>query len=264
MLIDWFTVVAQIVNFLILALLLRRFLYRPIMHAMSERERKIAERLQKAEELQQRATAEIDAYRGKQAALDAERETLMHAAQADVAARRQNWLEQAERDAQAARARWQRALAEEREGFLQAARLQAGRQTAVAARRALTDLADVDLETRMVEVFLGRLAALPPDEARALRESLRDGAAPLTLATGFPLSESQRSALRRGVADLLGTDRPLLIQTNPDLIGGLELAAPGHKVSWSLAGYLDELEDALAETLETATGAAAEEEPSHA
>ena len=38
MLIDWFTVAAQAINFLILVLLLRRFLYGPIVKAMDDRE----------------------------------------------------------------------------------------------------------------------------------------------------------------------------------------------------------------------------------
>ncbi len=40
--IDWFTLFAQIVNFLIVVVLLRRFLYKPILQAMAEREAKIA------------------------------------------------------------------------------------------------------------------------------------------------------------------------------------------------------------------------------
>ena len=42
MLIDWFTVGAQVVNFLILVWLLKRFLYRPILDAIDAREKRIA------------------------------------------------------------------------------------------------------------------------------------------------------------------------------------------------------------------------------
>ena len=42
MLINWFTVVAQAINFLILVWLLKRFLYKPILHAIDEREKGIA------------------------------------------------------------------------------------------------------------------------------------------------------------------------------------------------------------------------------
>jgi F-type H+-transporting ATPase subunit b len=48
MLIDWFTVVAQIINFLILVYLLKRFLYKPILNAIDEREKRIASQLEDA------------------------------------------------------------------------------------------------------------------------------------------------------------------------------------------------------------------------
>jgi F0F1-type ATP synthase, subunit b len=49
MLIDWFTVGAQGLNFLILVWLMKRFLYRPILHAIDEREKRIAAELSDAE-----------------------------------------------------------------------------------------------------------------------------------------------------------------------------------------------------------------------
>jgi F-type H+-transporting ATPase subunit b len=49
MLIDWFTVGAQVVNFLILVWLLKRFLYKPILHAIDEREQRIAKELADAD-----------------------------------------------------------------------------------------------------------------------------------------------------------------------------------------------------------------------
>ena len=45
MLIDWFTVGAQAVNFLILVWLLRQFLYKPILNAIDAREKRIASEL---------------------------------------------------------------------------------------------------------------------------------------------------------------------------------------------------------------------------
>ena len=49
MLIDWFTVGAQIVNFLILVWLLKHFLYKPILNAIDAREKRIAAELADAD-----------------------------------------------------------------------------------------------------------------------------------------------------------------------------------------------------------------------
>ena len=45
MLIDWFTVGAQVVNFVILVWLMKHFLYKPILSAIDAREKRIASEL---------------------------------------------------------------------------------------------------------------------------------------------------------------------------------------------------------------------------
>lgn len=261
MLIDWFTFFAQIVNFLILVLLLRRFLYGPIMNAMAERERKIADRLNQAEEQRTAAITEIEAYRQKNVNFEQEREQLMRDAQTEVSDRRKAWLQETRAEVNEMRTYWQKALAEEKESFLQMVRQQAGQQTYQVIRRALTDLADADLEAQIVQVFLARLAALPDADIRAIREALQADRAALTLNSGFELDAAQRQTLRNAILGLFGAGQAVQIRMEPDLICGLELAAPGHKVAWSLASYLDELEEALMAVLANIPAAAAVEEP---
>jgi len=53
--VDWFTVGAQLLNFAILFALLARFLYRPIVDAIDEREARIRERLEEAEQRESEA-----------------------------------------------------------------------------------------------------------------------------------------------------------------------------------------------------------------
>ena len=65
MLINWFTVIAQIVNFLILVVLLKYLLYNRIVRAMDERESKIQSRLKEAEEKEEAAEREAESFRQK-------------------------------------------------------------------------------------------------------------------------------------------------------------------------------------------------------
>ena len=61
--IDWLTVAAQIVNFLVLIWLLQRFLYRPITNAMARREARIEERLSDARTRRKEAEEEAEDLR---------------------------------------------------------------------------------------------------------------------------------------------------------------------------------------------------------
>ena len=77
MLIDWFTVVAQAINFLILVWLLKRFLYKPILHAIDEREKGIAAQLAEAEAKKAEAQKERDEFQHKNETFDQERAALL-------------------------------------------------------------------------------------------------------------------------------------------------------------------------------------------
>ncbi len=77
MLIDWFTVLAQVANFLILMWLLKRFLYKPILRAIDDRETRIAETLRQAEEQKKAAESEHAVLRSRNEALDIERVHLL-------------------------------------------------------------------------------------------------------------------------------------------------------------------------------------------
>ena len=71
--IDWFTVVAQAINFLILVWLLKRFLTNPSCCAIDEREKGIAAQLAEAEAKKAEAQKERDDFQHKNEAFDRER-----------------------------------------------------------------------------------------------------------------------------------------------------------------------------------------------
>ena len=97
--IDWFTVVAQAINFLILVWLLKRFLYKPILHAIDEREKGIATQLAEAEAKKAEAQKERDDFQHKNEAFDQERAALLKKATDEANAERQRLLDEARKDA---------------------------------------------------------------------------------------------------------------------------------------------------------------------
>ena len=107
MLIDWFTVAAQAINFLILVGLLKRFLYKPILHAIDEREKGIATQLAQAETDKANAQKQRDDLQQKNEAFDQERAALLKKATDEAAAERDRLLDQARKDANTLRAKHQ-------------------------------------------------------------------------------------------------------------------------------------------------------------
>ena len=93
--IDWLTVAAQAVNFLVLVYLLRRFLYQPVVAAMTRREERIAQQLQEAAQREQQALQETQAFQEKNQAFEHDRAAMLSRAEQEVEAHRKTLLEAA-------------------------------------------------------------------------------------------------------------------------------------------------------------------------
>src|SRR5579859_2471146 len=160
MLIDWFTVSAQAINFLVLVWLLKRFLYRPVLAAIDAREKKIAQQLESATKQQAQAAAERDDFQRRSTALEQDRETILRAASEAAALERDHLLEGAREEARALKKRLAEVLATEQEELRHRLRSQTQAEVFALTRRVLQDLSGVDIQERMVEVFLAHLRAL--------------------------------------------------------------------------------------------------------
>jgi len=110
MLIDWFTVGAQALNFLILVWLMKHFLYQPIVHAIDAREKKIAAELADADAKKAEAHKERDEFQHKNEEFDQQRAALFSKATDDAKAERQRLLDEARKAAEALSAKRQETL----------------------------------------------------------------------------------------------------------------------------------------------------------
>ena len=250
--IDTFTVIAQIVNFLILVYLLKRFLYRPVLEAMDRREAGIAQRLQQAADQSAIAAQEAEAFRAKSDALDAQREGLLRDMRHEVEARRDAMLESLRDDVADTGRRWREQVERERQSFLRELRQQLSAQVCHLSREALLQLANAELETQMARVFLHRLPGLPEEDRQQFREAA-DRHETLSLVSALPLAEDLQTELATAVQATLDLPHPPEFKEDSQLICGLELRAPGYQVGWSLAEHLDDVEANLRAHLASAT-----------
>src|SRR5689334_10661619 len=113
MLVDWFTVVAQIANFAILVWLLKRFLYRPVLEAMAARDARVRATVAAADEQKAAAVEERNCLHAEQEALARERESLLKSARDEAAALRSRLLDQTRNEAGLLRSEWRKALERE-------------------------------------------------------------------------------------------------------------------------------------------------------
>ena len=249
MLIDWFTVGAQALNFLILVWLMRHFLYRPILNAIDAREKKIAAELADAATKKAEAQKERDEFQHKNEEFDRQRAALLTKASDAAKAEGQRLLDQAGKAADDLSAKRQEALTNGALQLDQAIGRRTREEVFAIARITLTDLATASLEAQMADVFTRRLRGLDAPGKKGLGDALAAAPGPALVRSTFELPAPQRATIQQALNETFSADVPLRYETSPDLVSGIELSAGGQKVAWSIADYLASLENGVGELL---------------
>lgn len=246
MLIDWFTIAAQALNFLILVWLMKHFLYKPILNAIDEREKRIATEIANADKKKADAQKESDEFKQKNNEFNQQRAALLSKVADEAQTERQRLLDEARKAADTLTSKRQEALRNEDHSLHQSISRWTQQEVFAIARKVLTDLAGTSLEERMVEVFVRRLRELNGKE-KELLASLK--ASPLIVRTTFDLPPTQCASTEDAIKEIFGTDTQLQFETVPNLISGIELTTNGQKMAWSIADYLASLEKSIDELL---------------
>jgi len=253
MLADWFTIVAQALNFLILVWLMKRFLYKPVLHAIDEREKGIATELANADAKKAEAQKEHDEFQHKNTEFDQQRAALFSKATGEARAEGQRLLEEARKAAVDLSSKRQEALKNEEQTLHQAIRQRAQQEVFAIARKALRDLATVSLEERLGEVFTRRLREMNGKAKEALGAALKTAPHPAVVRSTFDLPAEQRAAIQNALNETFSAEVRVHFETAPDQIGGIELTTNGQKVAWSIADYLASMEKSVDELLKPGT-----------
>jgi F-type H+-transporting ATPase subunit b len=249
MLIDWFTVGAQALNFLVLVWLMKRFLFKPILHAIDEREKRIAAKLEDAAAKQSEAQAERDEFKHKNDEFNQEREARLSQVADEADTERQRLLTDARTEAADLGAQRQAALNNEARSLSKAISQRTQEEVFAIARKALADLATTSLEERMVEVFVRRLRDMDGEAKTIFAKAISTSSGPAFVRSAFDLPSEQREAIQHALNETFSADVPIRFETAPDLVSGIELMTNGQRVAWSIAAYIATLEKGVAALL---------------
>jgi len=245
MLIDWFTVCAQALNFLILVWLMRRFLYKPILGAIDAREKKIAKELADAAAQKADAHKERDEFQHKNEEFEKERAGLLTKAMDEAKTGGQRFLDQARKESDDSRGKARDALISEQRSLGDEITRRTREEVFAIARKTLADLSSASLEERMVEVFVGKLRALKGKEMDEMKDAFKSPSPAAVVRSAFDLPAAQRSEVVDAMKETLAIDCAVNFQTSPDLVSGIELTASGRKIAWSITDYLKALDQGV-------------------
>jgi len=235
---NWSTVVLEILNFLILVWILKRFLYQPVLDVISRRRAGIEKTLADAETRHAEAVSLREQYEGRLAEWSKERQQARESLARELEAERtrklaelQTTLEQEQEKVRVAGVRRQ---ADTLRKLEETALLHATRFTT----RLLQQAAGPELEARLVDMAITGLAELPAERIADLRNSYGEPPAVVLVASAFPLPEDQHQRLVQALASIADPDIPQTFAQDSELLAGVRISIG----AWVLGANLqDEL-----------------------
>ncbi len=233
---------SQIVVFAILAFLLGKFLYTPILDMLEKRKERIAKALEDARAAEEaRARADENAAmivteaRGKAQQIVAEANASAETVRANIEARAEEQarkiLDQARQDAGL-----------ERDKILSEMRGQIGALAIAAATKLIGETLDEQRQLAMIQQFFSGIKAGKITLLESLAE-LEGKAAIVTSA--LPLGETEQAHYTSALAEQLGQEIEVSFRTDPTILGGVSIQVGGQVVDDSVAGKLNELKAKL-------------------
>jgi F-type H+-transporting ATPase subunit b len=243
MLMNWFTIAAQIVNFLLLVWLLKRFLYGRIIAAIDNRENKIAAAWSETAEKEKSAAEQLGLYQAKLADFEKQRDGLFAQARLDAEKQRAEMIEKAREHARSLESTWQDDLEHQRSAFILDLRNRAAAEILAIARRTVADLACLDVQQCAVQTFLEKLRLLDRDACKRL------GSTDLVVRSAFELPEQMRAEIQQAIEERIEAPVCLRFESAPEMGLGVEVRGNGTRIGWNSEAYLEALERDLNEAL---------------
>jgi F-type H+-transporting ATPase subunit b len=251
--INWFTVIAQVINFLVLVWLMKKYLYKPILQAIDDREKKIASELADAKTQKVEAKSEQDEFQKKNDAFDQDKKGMMDKAVADSNEERQKLLDAAKNEAAAVRSKLEKAAEAMQENFNGQIAQQVQQEVFSITKKALAELASTNLEEQAINVFIRQIKEIKDKEKTQFIDAFQADSTPVSVTSAFDLNEKEQKNITTAIGGILGPGIRYAFETDPKMISGIELSTNGYKLSWSFSAYIDSLEKSITETVKKKT-----------
>lgn len=240
--IDWFTFVAQIINFLILIWLLHRFLYKPVIKAMDEREQRIASELEEARLKKVEAEQIEHDFRQKVKNIEAQKEQLLEEAKKEAIEKRSELMGEIREEVTSIKKHWEEAVESEKEAFLAQLKQETGNRLVSLINNILIDLTDRNLQEQAINIFFDRLRTMDPGNRARMQEALTQlKTQQAEVYSSFELNGQQKHQLADLMRTISEADLNFEFKEKEGLGPGLEVRIGGWSIAWNLKRYLETL-----------------------
>lgn len=244
--IDFYTLIAQIINLLILLFLLRKFLYVPVLKAVEERQAKnlqlqkeIAQQKEKADKMEQQLAEKL-------ADIDVQKQEILKQTRQSAEALFKQLEDQARENFAAETLKWKNVLLSEQQSF------EAGIQSLVAeyfssfAEKAFAQLADINFNNLILHKLSDKINALSLPQKKEILSPFKQKKF-IEVITADTLTEKTQTEFAQFLQKTLqlSKEAELVFSTDKEIICGVRIKAEETVIEWNLAEYLAEFNKKL-------------------
>ena len=251
--INWSTLVLQIVNFVVMALILTRFFFKPVVHALDERSKRVVGALEEAERHEQQAHEMQAEYEKLLAEAQEQVLAMNQRAQEELQASRQRILAEAREEILNMRTKTERELEEARQQAVAQHRHELGRLATTLSGRLMRQAGGTQFQQASIQEFLKRLSALPADDYRRGLETVQTETIQVQIVSAGDLDDDTRSQIESQVNEVLSRPAEVRFRQDPSLLAGVTMRFGDIVIDGSLAGQLQSLNERYLESVEQAT-----------
>ncbi len=221
---NWTTFVLEIVNFLVLVWLLKRFFYKPVKEVMDRRRQDIDLQLRQTEEGQQQAEALRRQYENRLADWENERQDARQKLRQEIDAEHQRLQSELQLQLEAERKKNEVLVARQAEERQRQSETRALELGARFVARLLEELAGEEMQARLIELLMAELKDLHPEQMETLAAMTENGRpAAAQVVSAYPLDQTQRAALKRYLDTLLSHSLQYTWTQDAKLLAGVRI-----------------------------------------
>jgi F-type H+-transporting ATPase subunit b len=230
------TFLFEVLNFLVLAFVLHRLLYRPLREAIDRRKAESEKARAEAEAARKAADAVKEQLAARLAEADRERTEVLRNAAEQAEAEKAKRLAEAEAAANAVREQARRDAEQLRHDTLAGLEGEVGTLAVGLAERLLSQACDASLNGQLARHLADAIRAVAGDERERVRRDAANGEA--VVESAAPLDDAGRADLTAAVRELLGRECEVRFEVRPALVGGVLVRAGGHVWDATVAAQL--------------------------
>lgn len=222
---DWTTFLLEVINFLILVWLLKRFLYQPVLEVIGKRRQKIQAELLQAATTQDKASELREQYETRLVEWEQEKRAAMEALAQKIARERERRLREIDEELEQQRLKHQARDQQQQVMWRSQAEAGALQLGSAFAARLLGELAGPELDKRLRQLFVDQLQALPRSELERLREGWQGSSSTVEILSAAPLDAAQQDVIRQALEQAFGPGKGAWqFDIDKNLIAGLRVS----------------------------------------